>query len=135
MVRSIALSICLVLIIGGCSTRAKTRLNPGATASLESHNKGVCLLAGWMPSDVKYVTLGQVRASRGSYGHVNDVLAVMANEGRRLGADAIVGLQASQRFGGPLPWRFTRPVGDGTAIRLAPDSPALDCKTVGGTLM
>ena len=135
MVRSAALLLCLIVVIAACSTRATTRLNPAAAGSLQPHSKGVCMVAGWLPGDLKFIQLGQVRASRGSYGHVDDVLVVMANEGRRLGADAIVGLQAHQRFGGPLPWRFTRPVGDGTAVKLAPDSPALDCVEAGGRLM
>ncbi|MDA0705706.1 MAG: SHOCT domain-containing protein [Proteobacteria bacterium] len=59
----------------------------------------------------------------------------MAREARQLGADALINLQASQRFKGPLPWRITSPTGDGQAVKVLPDSPKIDCLYMGGRLL
>jgi hypothetical protein len=76
--------------------------------------------------------MGLVKATKRSYGGVDELDIAIANEARRIGADAVINLQASQRFKGPLPWRVTSPTGVGTAIKLTPESPKLDCAALRG---
>ncbi len=129
----IVLALFLLTFVAACgvSTRVQ-QSNP--TAILQSHNERICMLAGFLTSEYKFVNMARIIAAKGSYGPVEEILSAMADEGRRMGADAIIGLQSSQRFGGPFPWRFTRPVGDGMAIKLTPDSPRIDCPKLGGNL-
>jgi hypothetical protein len=56
----------------------------------------------------------------------------MIREAQKLGADALMSFEVGQRFKGPLPWRLTSPTGVGTAIKVLPDSPKLDCIQAGG---
>ena len=117
--------------IVACGTRAKTIEERGA--KLYAANNGpICLLAGAPPTDIKYEVLGRVVATKRSYGSSDELLAPMAREARRLGADAIINLQAGQRFKGPLPWRITSPSGDGTAIKVLEGAAKLDCAHAGG---
>ena len=121
----------LLLFVAGCGVRTKTVSN--RAAKLYPPNNGIiCLLAGAPPTDVKYEVLGRVMATKRTYGSSQELFPKMAIEGRKLGADAIINLQASQKFKGPLPWRVTSPTGDGTAIKITADSPQMDCGHAGG---
>lgn len=125
--------IALLLLLVGCSgVRTKTELNRNAPSSFQSHTERVCLLAGFLPSEYKFVDIGRIKATKGTYGSVDEITIAIAKEARRLGADAVVGLQANQKFKGPLPWRVTSPTGDGMAIKVTPESPKLDCMLAGG---
>lgn len=131
MKRLVPVIVCIAMV--GCGTRAKVEAD--RTAPVHSaHNNKVCLLAGAPPSDVKVVALGRIKATKRTYGGTDELLPVMAREARKLGADAIINLQAEQRFKGPLPWRVTSPTGDGIAVKVLPDSPKLDCLGAGGRL-
>jgi uncharacterized protein YbjQ (UPF0145 family) len=92
------------------------------------------MLAGGLPDGVNFVEIGRIHATKGTYGERENLMLPMANEARRVGADAIVGLQASERFKGPLPWRVTAPTGDGVAVKITGDS-AFDCVAGGGRLL
>jgi hypothetical protein len=123
-----------VVLLAGCGVRAKSTLNEGA-AFYVPHNGDVCLLAGAPPADVRYEVLGRVVATKRTYGSSNELFPVMANEARQLGGNAIINLQAGQKFKSPLPWRVTAPTGDGMAIKVVPDASALDCLAAGGNLV
>jgi hypothetical protein len=123
---------CIAVLSAGCGVRAKSMVDRRATIHAPN-NGSICLLAGAPPSDVKYETVGRIVATKRSYGSSDELLPAMAYEARRLGADAIINLQAGQRFKGPLPWRITSPSGDGTAIKVI-DTPKIDCAHAGGRL-
>ena len=101
-------------------------------SALKSHSGQVCLLAGLLPTEFKYHEIGRITATKRTYGGVDEVLRAMADEGRRIGVEAIMGLQAEQKFRGPLPWRYNSPVGDGKLVKLDADSPPLECEKLGG---
>jgi hypothetical protein len=101
-------------------------------SGLKSHASPVCMLAGGLPDEFKYREVARISATKRTYGSVDEVLQAMADEGRRIGVEAIMGLQASQKFKSPFPWRYTSPVGQGWLIKLDPDSLPLDCETLGG---
>jgi hypothetical protein len=123
--------VCLVAILSGCGVRAKSIVDRRGTI-YPPNNGGICSLAGSPPSDIKYEVVGRVVATKKSYGSSDELLPAMAYEARKLGADAIINLQAGQRFKGPLPWRITSPTGDGTAIKVLGDSPPFNCSHAGG---
>ena len=123
-----------VLIAGCGGVTAKSSVDPNATL-YPPNNGDICLLAGLPPSDVKYEILGRVVATKRSYGSSDELFLPMALEARKLGADALINLQAEQRFKGPLPWRVTSPTGDGQAIKVAPESPKIECLLAGGKLL
>ena len=88
--------------VSACGTRAKS--HPLAGANLHAPNNGqVCLLAGALPGDVRFEVLGRITATKRTYGSTDELLPVMTREARKLGADAIIHLQADQRFKGPMP--------------------------------
>ena len=130
MKRAIALSV-LVLAAGCGGVTAKSTVDQNAKA-YPPNIGNICMLAGSPPADVQYEVLGRVVATKRSYGSSAELFPSMALEAREIGADAIINVQASQRFKGPLPWRVTSPTGDGQAIRVLPESPKLDCLQAGG---
>ncbi len=118
-------------VVAGCGVRAKTE--PNAKAKVYAPNNGaVCLLAGAPPTGTQYEVLGRVVATKRTYGSPEELYDPMVREAQKLGADALINLQAEQRFKGPLPWRVTSPTGDGTAVKIVPDTSAFDCAQVGG---
>ena len=129
-----AMALLIALFVTGCGVVAKSSANKSATL-YAPNNGNICLLAGLPSPDVNYEVLGRVVATKRSYGGSDELFAPMAREARRLGADALINLQASQRFKGPLPWRITSPTGDGQAIKVLADSPKINCLQVGGKLI
>lgn len=96
------------------------------------NNEDLCLLKGAPPTDIDYEVIGRVMATKRSYGSEEELFPEMAYEAKKIGADAIINVQSSQRFKGPLPWRIVAPTGDGRAIKILADSPELDCMHSGG---
>jgi hypothetical protein len=109
----------------------KVRFSLKDRSSLQSHSDPVCMLAGALPEGVKYREVGRINAIKRTYGSVDEVLLAMADEGRRIGVDAILGLQSSQRAGG-VPWRFSAPAGVGMLVKLDSASLPLDCEKIQG---
>ena len=117
--------------LAACGTRAKVQ--PDRQAAMYAPNNGpMCLLAGALPTDIRYQVLGRVTATKRTYGSTEELYAPMAREARKLGADAIINLQADHRFKGPMPWRVTAPTGDGTAVKIVSETPRFDCAAAGG---
>jgi uncharacterized protein YbjQ (UPF0145 family) len=71
-----------------------------------------------------------VEGSKEFYGSVSEILPAMADEARRMGADAIVNLTTGQRIG---LFAWARPVGSGTAIKIANKSDP-NCLSAGGEI-
>jgi hypothetical protein len=100
---------------------------------LQPHNEQICMLAGSLPGQFRYTDIGQIVTSKGTYGQIDEVLHAMADEGRRIGVDAITDLQARQR-GSVMPWRYSTPISKGRLVKLSDDSPPLDCEAIEGKL-
>ena len=45
-----------------------------------------------LPSNIGYTTIGAVQGGKKTYGSINEILLVMADEAREIGADAIINL-------------------------------------------
>ena len=98
---------------------------------LQSHTDQVCMFDGPLPEGLKYREVGQINASKKTYGSPDEVLLAMADEGRRIGVEAITGLQARQRRG-IMPWRMSVPSNAGVLVKLDPESLPLDCAKLEG---
>ena len=96
------------------------------------NNGEVCVLFGPPPTEIQYEVLGRIVATKRTYGSTDELFDPIVREARMIGADAIINLQASQRFKGPLPWRVTSPTGDGQAIKLLPKSPKVELSSFRG---
>ncbi len=120
--------------LSGCAgVKTKTELVPGA--QLASRSGSVCLMAGSLPDDVAATRIGRIKATKGTYGERENLMLPIADEARRIGADAVVELQADVRVKGPLPWRVTAPTGDGFAVKFADGAKSFDCAEHGGRLL
>jgi hypothetical protein len=114
-----------------CGVIVKTE--PNRKAKVYSvNNDPICLLPGAPPAEVRYEVLARAVATKRTYGSVDELATPMIREAQRLGADALMSFEVGQRFKGPLPWRLTSPTGVGTAIKVLPESPKLDCIRAGG---
>jgi hypothetical protein len=100
-------------------------------SELQSHAGQVCMVDGPLPDGLKYREVGQINATKKTYGSPDEVLLAMADEGRRIGVEAITGLQARQRHG-IMPWRMSVPSNAGVLVKLDPESLPLDCVKLGG---
>lgn len=121
--------ILAAFVIAGCGARASSQVVKGESA--RPHRADVCLLAGGLPGDYKYRVIGKINATKRSYGGTDELMPVIANEARKIGADAVIELQADQRFKGPLPWRVVSPTGTGSAIVIE-NKDGFDCAKAGG---
>jgi hypothetical protein len=133
-VNKILILVC-VAALAGCATGVKTKTELVAGAQVASRTGPVCLLAGSLPGEVPAVRIGRIKATKGTYGERENLMLPIANEARRVGADAVVELQASERIKGPLPWRVTAPTGDGFAVKFDAASAPFDCEAHGGRLL
>lgn len=121
------------LLFQGCTARAKAIPSEGKTMVIQGPSTDkVCLLQGELPSKFNYYILAQIKGSKRSYGSTDSVLNAMADEAKRIGADAVININAKQGFGGLLPWSHVKPKGTGTAVKLKPDQQPLDCVALGG---
>jgi hypothetical protein len=102
-------------------------------SELKSHSNPVCLLDGQLPEGLKYREVGRIKANKKTYGTPDEVLLAMADEARRLGVEAITGLEARQRRG-MMPWRMSVPANGGTLVKLDAESLPLDCAKLEGQL-
>jgi hypothetical protein len=89
----------------------------------------VCLLAGDLPTGTDAQQLGTIKAGKRSYGGTDEIMRAMADEARRIGADAVINMVAEQRVKGPIPWRAVAPTGTGNAVKVQGD---IDCNAAGG---
>lgn len=131
----VLLLVAVFALVGliGCGVRVKTEPNRYNPYSIP-HRNPVCLLSGGVYEKFEYIEIGRIVATKRTYGSVDELYPAMADEARRVGADAVVNLQADIRFKGPLPWRVTSPTGDGTAIKFKNEQLEFNCSQNGGRI-
>jgi len=124
----IGLACLLVLAVSACAARSQVRPQKGNSVAAASHNEPVCFIQGPLPSSIEYQVIGQILGSKRWYGSSSEVLSVMANEARRVGADVVMKLVTGTDVN-VIAW--ARPVGEGTAVKLK-DKDSFDCKYYDG---
>ncbi len=124
------LALAVAATLAGCAARSTVQLADSRAPAPQAHAEQVCMLKSALPANVKYTVVGSINSSKQTYGSVNELLPLMAADARKVGADAIVNLNTAQRIGA---WAWARPVGTGTAVKLA-DRKGFDCAGLGGEL-
>lgn len=124
----LAASAVTVLLAGCAPTSKAVRVTEGQAS--QARTGPVCFLKSPMPANVKHRVLGEVSSSKEFYGSVNEILPLMAEEARKMGADAVVNVNTGQKIG---LWAWARPVGTGMAVKLEKPSD-LNCKALGGEM-
>jgi hypothetical protein len=99
--------------------------------ALKPHNAFICMFAGSLPEGYEYSRIANIVVSKGSYGGTDQVLQAMADEGRRIGIDAVIGLQSRRRHSS-IVWKMSTPISKGELVKLKAGSPPLDCEKAGG---
>ena len=120
--------IAAVLAVSGCAANTSTKYVSKGQAPLPRSVEPVCFVRAPLPSNIDYTKIGEVRGGKKSYGTVSEIIPAMADEARSIGADALINVTTGQRMGA---WAWARPVGSGTAIKLA-NRADLDCLANGG---
>ena len=105
----------LLLFTAGTSLAQSADTAPMA-ASVSAPANSVCVLSSSPPSTAPFTVVKQLKIGKGTYGSVDEGIAMLADKARNLGADAIINYSGSQRFGF-WPWRFVHPVVRGTAVK------------------
>ncbi len=90
----------------------------------------MCLFGGKPPADSKYHVVGKVKLAKQTYGTARELVPKLVNQARAAGGDAMMDYSGAQRFGF-WPWRLTRPVVSGTAIKWD-EAPTKECREMGG---
>ncbi len=116
------------IMLNGCATSRGTPVTTSQNEVASSVDR-VCMLHSALPANVQLTVLGQVEGSKEFYGSVTEILPLMADEARKMGADAVINLDTHQRMG---LFAWARPVGTGTAVKLVNKS-ELNCLAAGGT--
>lgn len=88
----------------------------------------ICLIKG-TPTNHQFTEIKRLKIGKGTYGSVTDLYPRIVDKTHKLGADAVIHYNASQRFGF-WPWRLVRPVMTGTAIKWLSTPPS--CQSLGG---
>jgi hypothetical protein len=123
----------IVLVAGialaGCAARATHRGN--VSEEVNSPRSGpVCLLKSPLPESVRHKVIGQIDAGKRWYGGTGALMPLMADEGRKLGADAVVNIRSGQKIG---LFAWATPYAYGTAVKIE-DAKELNCLSLGGEL-
>lgn len=117
-------------VVAGCAAPSATTVSSNKTQSAAAHNQPVCLLKTGLPANVGHTVLGPIEGSKEFYGSVTEIIPLMAQEARNIGADAIVNMNTGHKIG---MWAWSRPYGTGTAVKLNRKSD-LNCAALGGEM-
>ena len=104
--RFIATVSAAVLLVG-CAAKSTSTLNPKAS-TFEAHTEPVCLVPQLIEKRLIAETLGPISGKKNFYGSRVEVFKAMANEARRVGAHAIIGLEGRHEVS---MWAWARPAG------------------------
>ena len=87
-----------------------------------------CFYTNPLPAELKYTVLtGKLKASKGIYGSVPEMLPRLAAQVRAAGGDAVINYNGGQHFGF-WPWRITHPIVTGAALKWDAGQPVPDCQ-------
>ena len=111
------------------SAAASSAATPAPSVPVEDEN--FCFFDTRPNEGLQYTTLKAVKYGKGTFGSVRQILPDLVRRAKAQGGEAIIGYTGSQRFGF-WPWRLTRPVVRGTAIRWAEGQKPSDCQAAGG---
>ena len=118
---STLLLICTVLTFSGCSTHSwwiidDTVSTQAVPSRAFAHANKVFLTDTPLPASVEYESLGPIDAGKVTTSNTEDLLILMANRCREVGANAVINLKTWRQ---PSGWSWNATHGSGAAIRIA----------------
>jgi hypothetical protein len=125
--KSAATITLLAIALTGCAANSSTKLVRGQN-KLQPHADPVCLLKSPLPGGISHTVIGEVRGGKKTYGSMQEVLSVMGNEARSIGADAIINVKTRHDVNA---WAWARPVANGNGVKLE-NKADFDCLKLGG---
>lgn len=128
----IKFAVCMFALLFAQPLLAQDTASSTVAVDASSRVKAVCVLSGSPPATAGFTVVKQLKIGKGTYGSVDEGIAMLADKARNLGADAVINYAGSQRFGF-WPWRFVHPVVRGTAVKWNAGT-QFDCVAAGGTL-
>ena len=121
----LAASAAAILITACAPTSQSKRVTD---APVQARTGPVCLLKGPMPANIRHTVVGEINASKETYGSVNEIIPLLGDEARKMGADVVINVTTAQRLG---MFAWARPVASGTAVKV--ERPAdFNCTKMGG---
>lgn len=126
---SFVLVVLVAVALAGCA-RSRGNIRAGVQAPTEPHAAPVCFLKSPMPPNIEHSVIGDIGGSKQWYGSAEEVLALMAGDARKMGADALVNVNVAHKIGF---FAWARPVATGIAVKLK-NKGELNCVVAGGQL-
>ena len=120
-ISSTLLLIGTVLMFSGCSTHswwiiADTASSQTPPGRFPAHPEKVFLTDLPLPVSLKYESLGKIEAGKVTYSTTENLLILMADRSREIGANAVINLKTWRQ---PSGWSWNATHGSGAAIRIA----------------
>lgn len=100
----------------------------GTSQKYDAHTKQVYVTIANLPPGIQYETLATLEIGKVWYGSDDKVRESMAEEARKIGADAVVEIKTWHQ---PSGWSWSAPHGSGKAIKLV-DTAKMDWSDLGG---
>lgn len=126
---AVALTAC-----GGSDVQPE--INPAPmenTSENGSSSNEFCTFQAVPIGNVEYTMLKNVKAAKGVYGSVKDILPLFETRTKDRGGNAVVNFRSGQTFGF-WPWNLVRPYAKGRAINIT-NTNGMTCKEMGGETM
>ncbi|WP_208640082.1 hypothetical protein [Massilia violaceinigra] len=121
------ISLCCILALAFLNTASAAE-----DVAPTSDPSNFCFFASVPPAEFPYKVIRKVKAAKGTYGSVSELVEELSERAKARGGDAIINYNGSQRFGF-FPWRVVRPVARGEAIKWTGAAP--DCEKAGGSTL
>lgn len=115
-------------VLSACGVTGYSSVEPAAAASPWAGS--VCILEGRdLPTGIKRRAIGTLEATQQvGYGSTDGLMPTLANEARKVGANAIVNVWSGHR---PSAFSWARPMANGEGVRV---EGRFDCAAHGGRL-
>lgn len=115
-------------LVAGCAERIVTPVaGNAAVKTYPAHGKQVRVIRSPLPESARYEALAQVKAIEDGYGELATAERRLADEARKLGADAVINVKA---WHAPRPTAWASPHAEGLAVKIIdPASVDLDAVT------
>jgi len=117
--------VILIMLVGACAENTTTPVADGGTVkTYAAHGRQVRVVRGDLPPGTEYEVLAKVKAIEGWYGELAQAERKLAEDGRTIGADAIIQVKV---WHAPRLGSWAAPHAEGVAVKiLKPESVNLD---------
>lgn len=137
MVKKIFIAAMVTVTFSACGgSDVQPEVNPTPMVSSSENATQLdefCTFQAVPIGNVEYTMLKNVKAAKGVYGSVKDILPLFETRTKDRGGNAVVNFRSGQTFGF-WPWNLVRPYAKGRAINIT-NTNGMTCKEMGGETM